>query len=306
MISIVVPCFNESENISALAREVRTQFESRREPYEIIFVDDGSTDDTLQRIKSLPAGANTRFISLSRNFGHQLALKAGLDYAEGDAVITMDGDLQHPPRLIPDLLAKWREGHAIVNTVRRRTGQAGFFKNNTSKLFYWIYEKVSGMPLAPGSADFRLLDKQVVLALRRFKEPHLFLRGLIHWVGFKTATVDYDADPRFAGETKYSLSKMVRFALDGIMTFSIKPLRVAGFIGVAISFFSALYMAYGLFIVMFTDRAIVGWASILVSVLFLGGIQMIFLGLLGEYIGRIFMESKDRPQYLIKEQSLRS
>jgi len=305
MISIVVPCYNESPNISTLLSEISENLRPLGEPYEVLFVDDGSVDETLEVLKRLPPDSKASYISLSRNFGHQLALKAGLDHARGDVVITMDGDLQHPPRLIPTLLAKWREGYTIVNTVRQTTQNAGWFKSFTSRRFYWAFEKLSGIPLAAGSADFRLLDQSVVKALREFKEPHLFLRGLVHWVGFKSTTVPYDADPRLTGQTKFTLSKMLRFALDGLMAFSITPLRVAGVLGLLISFLAAGYITYGIYIALFTPQAIPGWASILVSVLFLGGIQMIFLGLLGEYVGKTFMEGKQRPQYLIKELSLR-
>lgn len=304
MISIVVPCYNEADNLEALVGEISAQVQALKEPAEILIIDDGSRDDSMKVLKRLKQAGRVRYLSFTRNFGHQIALKAGLDHAEGDAVITMDADLQHPASLIPQMVAKWREGYPVVNTVRMETHGEGISKKLTSRFFYWVFEKLSGLPMRAGSADFRLLDKQVVRELRRFEEPHLFLRGLVHWLGYESAVIEYTAAERFAGQTKYSFRKMMRFARDGITSFSIQPLRLAGMIGTLVSCFAALYILYGIGVALFTDRAIPGWASILVSVLFLGGLQMVFIGLLGEYIGKIFIESKRRPVYVIKERGI--
>jgi polyisoprenyl-phosphate glycosyltransferase len=301
VISIVIPCHNEAENVERVIEAVGSYLNAAGEPYEFIFVDDGSTDQTLKILKRNVGKAPLRYISFSRNFGHQTALKAGLDRADGDAVITMDGDLQHPPKVILDLLSRWKEGYKIVNTMRVQTANEGFLKRATSKWFYWMFNQMTGVPLDPGSADFRLLDRQVVLELRRFGEGPIFLRGLVNWIGFKRTCIRYVADARFSGRTKYSFKRMIRFGLDGIMSFSIRPLRAAGLLGLMVSLLSALYLAYSLFIVLFTERAVPGWASILMSILFIGGVQMIFLGLLGEYVGKMFMENKRRPSYVIEE-----
>jgi dolichol-phosphate mannosyltransferase len=303
MISIIIPCFNESGNLDRLVTEVTCVMQKVGEPYEILAIDDGSTDNTHSLLRMLKDKNVLQYVSFSRNFGHQAALKAGLDLARGDAVISMDGDLQHPPSLIPAMVAKWREGFQIVNTVRTKTQNQGIVKDFTSRLFYYIFKWISGLPLETGSADFRLMDQRVVQIIRQLNEPPLFLRGLIAWVGFNTTTIPYVADERYAGRTKYSMKKMMKFARDGLMSFSIRPLRIAGVAGLVISIVSGLYALYSLWIVIFTNRAVPGWASILVSVLFVGGVQMIFLGLLGEYVGKIFIENKHRPSYLIKEQS---
>jgi len=304
MISIIIPCYNESGNIKNLISQVKSQIAELCKDYEIIIVDDGSTDNTREILNSYKSDKNVNFISLSRNFGHQAALKAGLDNANGDAVITMDADLQHPPVLIPELLKKWEEGYEIVNTSRLDTEDAGIFKKLSSATFYWVFRQLSGMELNPSSADFRLLDKKVLSEIKKFNEYHLFLRGLVSWIGFKKTYIEYTAPSRRSGKPKYSLKKMLKLALDGIISFTTRPLRIAGITGLFISLVTAAYILYSLIIVLFTNNAVPGWASILMSVLFIGGIQMLFIGLLGEYIGRIFIEGKKRPQYIIKDKSL--
>ncbi|MBI4396871.1 MAG: glycosyltransferase family 2 protein, partial [Elusimicrobia bacterium] len=241
MISIVIPCYNESENIQALTKEVRLQMQGLGEPFEILVVDDGSTDGTLEKLRALKEQGLIQYLALSRNFGHQAALKAGLDCAQGDAVITMDGDLQHPPALLPVLVSKWREGYQVVNTVREKTVGEGFFKKTASRLFYRLFEFLSGLSLQPGSADFRLLDQKVVKELRGLSESYVFLRGIISWLGFNATFVSYAADERRRGRSKYSLKKMLVFARDGLMSFSIRPLRAAGLVGLIISAGAGLY-----------------------------------------------------------------
>jgi len=206
-----------------------------------------------------------------------------------------------PPSLLPQLIAKWHEGFAIVNTIRTKTENDHPLKRWSSSLFYLLFQWISGLPLNQGSADFRLLDQSVVIELRKFNEPNIFLRGLISWVGFNSISIPYTAEERRSGHSKYSLNKMMTFARDGLMSFSVRPLRAAGVLGFLISAGSGLYALYSLWIVAFTERAVPGWASILVSVLFIGGVQMIFMGLLGEYVGKIFIENKRRPAYIVKE-----
>lgn len=304
MISVIIPAYNEAENITVLFRKVSEQLESMGS-HEIIFVDDGSTDSTLKVIKDLARTENAlKFISFSRNFGHQKALKAGLDNARGDCVISMDADLQHPPELIATLIEKWKEGYDIVYTVKKDVETVGFFKKSTSKLFYKIINKISTVDIPIGSADFRLLDRKVVEELRKFKENWLFIRGIVAWLGYRQVGIEYIAKARQAGTSKYSLRKMISFAIQGITSFSILPLRISIIMGLIISFCSFLYATYALLAKYYLNKAIQGWTSILVSVLFLGGVQLIFLGLIGEYLGKMFIETKQRPTYIIREKNL--
>jgi len=310
-ISIIIPVFNEEKNLPLLYQKL-TEVLKVVPSYEIIMVDDGSSDGSAEVIAQLhQKDPRVKMISFSRNFGHMAALSAGLDYALGQAVITMDADLQHPPELIPDLLAKWKAGAEVVNTLRKQTKNAGIFKNLSSLIFYWVINKMTKIQLPANAADFRLLDRKVVQALKKMHERFCFLRGLkmherfyflrglVSWVGFKQEFVEYEADPRFAGKTKYSLGKMISFALDGITSFSAFPLRLSTYLGLTIAFFSFLYILYALYIKFFTLQAIPGWTSVLVAVLFMGGVQLIFLGILGEYLSRVYEEAKDRPLYII-------
>jgi glycosyltransferase involved in cell wall biosynthesis len=304
MISIVIPAYNEAGNIREIAKQTSEQLENTG-PCEIIFVDDGSTDSTLDEIKEVAKNnASVKYISFSRNFGHQRAVKAGLDYAEGDCVISMDADLQHPPELISELIKKWKEGYDIVYTVRKDIQEVGFLKKATSWIFYKLINRISDVDIPLGAADFRLMDKKVVHELRQFKENFLFLRGLVSWLGFKQTGIEYEPGNRHSGTTKYTVKKMVSFAMQGITSFSIIPLRISMICGFFISFCAFIYMIYALFTKLYYKTAILGWTSILISVLFLGGIQLIFLGLFGEYLGKMFIETKNRPSYVIKEKNL--
>jgi dolichol-phosphate mannosyltransferase len=230
-------------------------------------------------------------------------LRAGTQYADGDCVISLDGDLQHPPELIPDMVAKWNEGYDIVYTVRKDVKKNSFFKKTTANLFYRIMNAISDINLDRGEADFRLLDRRAAAEMNNLQESSIFFRGMVKWLGFKQTGIEYIPDSRIWGKTKYSQTKMFSFALSGITSFSTKPLRISTLIGLTIAFLSMIYGAYALYIKIFTDKSVEGWASVLFMVTFIGGIQLIMIGILGEYIGRIFVESKRRPNYIIKEHS---
>lgn len=301
-LSIVIPVFNEEGNLVDLHGRLLSSLKPLKLAYELILVDDGSTDRSFEVMADLAKhDHNLKVLKFSRNFGHMVALSAGLDAASGEAVITLDADLQHPPELIPQLVAKWEAGTEIVNTVRTETKGAGFFKRMTAGFFYWLISKIGRIELRSNAADYRLLDRKVVETLKNVKERHRFLRGLIAWVGFKQEFLPYQADQRLSGKSKYSFGRMFSFALDGITSFSAFPLRLATYLGLVIAFFSFLYIIYALYIRFFTTQAIEGWTSVLVAVLFIGGVQLIFLGVIGEYLSRVFDEVKQRPLYIISE-----
>lgn len=303
-ISVVVPSYNEELNVGVLYAEVKAQIPAQYDT-EFIFVDDGSTDGTLATLKKLKAeNPDVFFISFSRNFGHQNALKAGIDHATGDCVISMDADLQHPPQLIPQLISAWEEGYDVVYTVRNDKGNGAFFKNFTSRLFYRMANMLSTTRIEPGAADFRLITRQVANELSRITENYLFIRGLIAWMGFKQKSIEYKPGQRHSGKTKYSFSKMLRFAVAGITSFSVKPLRISLVVGFVIALVAMGYGCYAIYAALFTELALPGWGSLIASVLFIGGIQLMVLGVIGEYLGKMFLENKRRPNYIIKETNL--
>lgn len=302
MISIVIPVFNEVESLRKLNEELFVALSHLSLPFEIIFIDDGSTDGSLPLLKEFhQKDARVKLLSFSRNFGHQVALTAGLDHASGEAVITMDADLQHPPRLIPDMVFKWKEGFDVVATIREYGADEGWFKRWSSHVYYWLMNKLSRTGLKPHSADFRLLSRPVVDSLRQFQERSRLLRGMIGWVGFKQTYLTFTSPPRFGGRPKYSLGKMISLALDGLLSFSTVPLYLSIYLGMASAFFSFFYSALALYWKFFTDRTVQGWTTIVILVLFLGGVQLIALGIMGGYIGKMYEELKRRPLYIVKE-----
>ncbi|MBC8231138.1 glycosyltransferase family 2 protein [bacterium] len=302
LISIVVPVFNEEDNIHELYRRLKKVMIEHDYLYEVIFVDDGSEDKSLYLLTEMSRTDNrVKFISFSRNFGHQIAITAGMEYTLGDAVIVMDADLQHPPEVIPQMIAKWEEGFEIVSTIREDATGIGFFKKLTAFVFYKLINRISDTDIQANSPDFRLLDRRVINALKSMKERGRFVRGLVGWVGFNQIFIKFVADERYAGTTKYSLKKMFKFAFDGITAFSSFPLRISIHLGIAATVIPLPYAIYAIYIRLFTDIAAPGWASILVAIVFLGGVQLITIGIIGEYIARIYDEVKGRPVYIVKE-----
>lgn len=300
-ISVIIPLLNEEGNIDIISEKLVSIIKSISINYEIIFIDDGSTDSSLKKIRNLSNNnLHIKGISLSRNFGHQIALSAGLEHSKGDVVITMDADLQHPPEIIPKLIEKYKEGFDIVNTIRQETADSNFVKRLTSKGFYLLMNSLSDVRIEPAAADFRLMNRKTINEFLKFSEKDRFTRGLISWMGFNQAYINYSAPQRHSGISKYSLKKMFRFASDGLTSFSRKPLRISFYIGTSISIIGLIYSIYAIF-EHFQGKTQPGWTSILVSILIIGGIQLISIGIIGEYLYRVFNESKNRPLYLIKE-----
>jgi glycosyltransferase involved in cell wall biosynthesis len=303
-ISIVIPAYNEEGNISIIINQLCDVLQNTNS-FEIIFVNDGSADNTLETIKNASKqDSRIHYISFSKNFGHQAALKAGIDYAQGSCVISMDADLQHPPSLIPEMIKHWNDGYDVVYTQRLEDKGHSIFKKLTSKCFYYLLQKMSDVPIEEGTADFRLLDKKVTEIIKQTNDPFLFIRGLVPWMGFRQKKLIYHPNERHSGTTKYTFNKMAAFAINGITGYSIKPLRFATFLGVLISLFAFVYGIYAIAIFFVSAKVISGWASLLTSVLFIGGIQLIILGIIGEYIGKIYIQLKNRPFYIIKESSI--
>jgi len=303
VVSVVVPAFNEAENIPLLYRrvsEVLQQTVSRS--WELIFADDGSRDATWSAICALAADdPKVRGVRLSRNFGHQYALLAGLEAAEGDAVIMMDCDLQHPVEMIPVLLERWRAGFKVVKTLRQDDCHIGWFKRRTSHAFYRLFSALSGVRLQPGLADFRLLDRRALDELLRLSEEGLFLRGLTEWIGFPSCVIPYQAGQRACGQSQYSLKKMVRLAWNGVSSFSITPLRIGIIIGLIGSLVSLIGVFYAFFGKIFGRGIVPGWASTLMVISLLFFLLFVYLGVLGEYIGRIIIEVRHRPRFIVCE-----
>lgn len=305
-VSVVVPAFNEQENLPVLVDKLTTVL-NKYPSYEIILVNDGSRDNTLDVMKKLHAkNEQINYISLSRNFGHQYALKAGLDAASGDCVISMDADLQHPVDLIPEMIKDWQAGFDIVYTTRTDKGTESLFKRASSKGFYKVFNFLTGLKMPAGTADFRLLDKKVVATLKNMPEKTLFLRGLIFWMGFKQKAIAYQVAPRHAGVSSYNLKRMMSLAVAGATSFSIKPLRLAIYLGFVVAILGCLFTAYVLYIKLFGGVSISGWASLMCVLLILGGSQLVIMGIIGEYIGLIFTEMKNRPTYIVDETSLKN
>lgn len=297
-ISILIPVLNEAENILPLFFEIKKFVP---DDFEIIFIDDGSNDATFAEIQQLSErDERVKCISFSRNFGHQNALMAGMDYATGEFIITMDGDLQHPPSCIPSILQHLENGYDLVSTQRRKTEDLNFIKKISTKLFYRLINFLSDIPIEENVSDFRGFSRKVLYTIHKFEERDLFLRGIFSWIGFKKITIPFDAPSRLHGNSKYSFMHMVRLGLRGTTSFSFKPLRISLLIGTIVSFISFFLLALVL-INYFQGKTVPGWASIMTVVTFMGGIQLLVIGLMGEYIASLFRESKKRPLYIINE-----
>ena len=299
-VSIVVPVYNEEDNLREFHKRITEVMSQEPYDYKIVFVNDGSSDGSAVVLSELAKeDDHVEAFLLSRNYGHQMALTCGLDNAEGDAIVTMDGDMQHPPEIVPQLLRLWEQGNEIVITKRLATEDAGFFKNITSATYYKLINAMSKVEITPGGSDFRLMDRIAVDAFKQYRERARFIRGLVNTLGFKVAEVEFVAPPRFAGQSKFNLRKMLHFALDGITAFSNLPLRWAFYTGLIMGLISMALLGHVLYEKFVDEDIVPGWATTMVSILFLGGIQLVGIGILGEYIGRIFEEIKHRPLYLV-------
>lgn len=300
-LSIVVPVFNESGNIDALVNALTEQLDRLDLSSEIILVDDGSRDRTWAEVRATTQShTRVRGLSLSRNFGHQNALFAGLHFAAGQAIISMDGDLQHPPSLIPEMVAKWKAGYKVVETSRIDSEDTTAFKRATSRWFYKVFSWLSGIPISKGSSDFRLIDRQVLKAMTEMRDADLFLRGMTYWVGFPRTTIPYQAGKRYSGTTKFNLGRMIRFAVSSLLSFSSVPLRLGIWVGIATSLLAFAELAY-IVVVFVRGGSVPGWASTLTLMSFMFGILFILVGLLGGYLASIFEMLKNRPRFLVNE-----
>lgn len=300
--SIVAPIYNEIDNLSELYRRVSQVMESSDETWELVLVDDGSTDGSTEKIRELAeADQHIRPVIFARNFGHQIAVTAGLDYARGEAVVIIDSDLQDPPEVILDMIAKWREGYEVVYAVRAEREGESWFKLWTASLFYRIIYRITDVKIPLDTGDFRLMDRKVVDVMNSMRERHRFLRGMSAWVGFKQVGVEYKRAARQIGTTKYPFRKMLRLALNAVTGFSYFPLQVATYIGFFAAGIAILAIPVVIIMRMTGSQAFFGQATTLIAVLFLGGVQLISLGILGEYIGRLYDEAKGRPLYIVRE-----
>jgi glycosyltransferase involved in cell wall biosynthesis len=301
-VSLVLPVFNEEQVLGELLRRLSALLaeQDRAGRWEVIFVNDGSIDSTRQHIEqACQKEPRFRLINLSRNFGHQIAITAGVDRAEGEAVVVMDADLQDPPELISEMLERYADGYDVVYAVRRRRHGEGFFKRATAAVFYRMLKRVVGVEIPTDTGDFRLMSRRAVLALRGLREANRFVRGLVAWIGFRQTAVHYDRSARFAGDTHYPLHKMVRFASDGIVSFSTLPLRVATLLGVFSGLAAGAVAMWVLFVVLTGVQAVPGWATLMIAVSLASSAQLLMIGILGEYLGRVYDEVKRRPLYLI-------
>lgn len=301
-LSVVVPCYNEEQAIDACHAELTRVLSQTVRDYQIVYVNDGSTDSTLALLREKHrSDRRVKVVDLSRNFGHQIAVSAGLEHADGDAVAVVDADLQDPPEVLVEMFRLWQQGYEIVYGVRKTRAGETWFKLKTAEWFYRILNLFSDTEIPRDTGDFRLLDRKAVDALLRMKERDRLLRGLSSWIGFRRYALEYERSPRFAGTTKYPLHKMVRLALDGIFSFSVVPLRIVSALGIASAGISVVGILYALVLRLFTRIWVPGWTLLFIGMLFIGGLQMLSLGVVGEYIGRIYTEAKQRPLYLTRE-----
>lgn len=300
--TIIAPIYNESESIPELYRRVSAVMDGIGQPWELVLIDDGSTDGSTDKIRALAkSDERVRPVIFARNFGHQIAVTAGLDYARGDAVVIIDSDLQDPPELIPEMAEKWREGYEVVYAVRAEREGESWFKLWTASLFYRIIYKITDVKIPLDTGDFRLMDRKVVDVLTKMREHYRFLRGMSAWVGFKQVGVPYKRAARFAGETKYPFRKMLKLAINAVTGFSYLPLQLATYIGFGAAVLAIMLIPVVIIIRSLTEIELAGQATTLVAVLFLGGVQLISLGILGEYLGRIYDEVKGRPLYVVSQ-----
>ena len=300
--SIVAPCWNEEENLPTLYRRVKEVMDQTGESWELVLINDGSRDRTPQIMAELHAAdPRVHYIDFARNFGHQLAVTAGMDYAQGDAVVLIDADLQDPPELILEMIQKWKEGFQVIYAVRTERKGETWFKLFTAKLFYRLIYRITDVNIPLDTGDFRLMDRKVVDQMKKMRERHRFIRGMTSWVGFKQTGVHYVREERHAGETKYPLRRMLKFASDAITGFSYVPLQLATYLGFITAGLSSIFILIAIFARLSGSQALLGQATTLVMVLFLGGIQLICLGIIGEYLGRIYDEVKHRPLYIVNE-----
>lgn len=300
--SIIAPIFNEQESLAELYRRISAIMDTTGEPWELVLVNDGSTDRSEEMIRGLARqDGRVRPVLFARNFGHQIAVTAGLDYARGQAVVIIDADLQDPPELILEMIEKWREGYEVVYAVRSGREGESWFKTFTASFFYRLIHRITDVKIPLDTGDFRLIDRKVVDVLNRMRERHRFLRGMAAWVGFKQTGITYQRAARFAGETKYPFRKMFRLAINAITGFSYFPLQVATFLGFIAAALSIIAIPVVVFLRLISSQQLIGQATTLIAVLFFGGVQLICLGILGEYIGRIYDEVRGRPLYIVRE-----
>ncbi|QYR21473.1 glycosyltransferase family 2 protein [Paenibacillus sp. sptzw28] len=300
--SIVVPMYNEEAVIEETYRRLKKVMGITGETYELLFVNDGSKDRCADIIKEYSCWDGTvNLIDFSRNFGHQVAITAGMDYASGDAVIIIDADLQDPPELILQMIEKWKEGYEVVYAQRVKRNGESWFKKWSASLFYRVLRASTEISIPVDTGDFRLIDRKVCEEMRRLPESNRFVRGLVSWVGFRQIAVEYERDERLAGETKYPLRRMIKLCLDGITSFSYKPLKLAGYAGALLSLAGFFYLIHVLYLALFTNATMKGWPSVVSIMLIFNGFVLIMLGILGEYVGRIYDETKARPLYIVRE-----
>jgi dolichol-phosphate mannosyltransferase len=305
-ISVIIPCYNEALNIPKIIQEIEVVFETLNYNYEIILVDDGSIDATVALFKvESERNTNVKFIEFSKNFGKDQALKAGIDAANGDALVTIDADLQHPPSLIKEMVEKWEAGFEIIYAYRKENNPDASLKNKIgSKAFYKIVNYLSDINLENGIADYRLIDKKVIKALVSINEYELFLRGMVKWIGFKQIGIPYIPEQRFAGESNYSIKSLMKLALHGIVSFSTKPLYLSIFLGLSLAGLGVLFYSIYVFYSLFYHLAISGWASVIFTIVLFGSLNLIVLGIVGIYVGKIFIQSKNRPNYIIRDTNI--
>ncbi len=299
-ISCVVPVFNEEAIVLTFIEKLQATLQALTNRYEIILVDDGSRDTTLQKILSLPKNPHVKLLGLSRNFGKEIALTAGIEHASGDVVILMDADFQHPLEMLSPFLQEWAQGYDMVYGVRIDRENESYIKRQFARLFYWLMQKITSIQIPKNAGDFRLLDKQIVTALKQFPERTRFMKGLYAWVGYKKTALPYDVKERAAGKSSWGFYKLTELAITGITSFSDIPLRVWSFIGFIISLISFFYALYIITVTLMYGADLPGFPTLVVAIMFLGGIQLLSIGILGEYIARIFTEVKQRPKYLLQ------